>query len=147
MKKLTITILFGILLFPGFAQKGQKQVIYTDKAPKPIGPYSQGIRMGNTLYVAGQIAINPETGKMDTTDIESEIRRVLKNLGEVLSAGGMNYSNVVKTTIYTTDLKYFKTINAIYGENFKEAPPARETVQVVALPGKAHVEISAIAVK
>jgi 2-iminobutanoate/2-iminopropanoate deaminase len=147
MNKSAITILFGILLFSAFAQNGQKQIIYTDKAPKPIGPYSQGIRMGNTLYAAGQIAINPETGKMDTLDIESEIRRVLKNLGEVLSAGGMNYSNVVKTTIYTTDLKYFKTINTIYGENFKDSPPARETIQVAALPAKAHVEISAIAVK
>src|ERR1039457_3663299 len=103
--------------------------------------------MGNTLYVAGQIAIDPKTGKMDTADIESEIRRVLKNLGEVLSAGGMNYANIVKATIYTTDLKYFKTINVIYGEYFKENPPARETVQVSALPGKARVEISAIAVK
>ena len=72
---------------------------------------------------------------------------MLSNLGEVLKAGGMAYSNIVKTTIFTTDLKYFKTINAIYGENFKENPPARETVQVSALPGKAHVEISAIAIK
>jgi 2-iminobutanoate/2-iminopropanoate deaminase len=147
MKKHIATILFGFLTLWVFSQEGQKQVIYTDKAPKPIGPYSQGILAGNTLYVAGQIAIDPKTGKMDTTDIESEIRRVLKNLGEVLSAGGMNYASIVKATIYTTDLKYFKTINAIYVEYFKENPPARETVQVSALPGKAHVEISAIAVK
>jgi 2-iminobutanoate/2-iminopropanoate deaminase len=147
MKSAVFTISFIIIFMSLIAQNGQKQVIYTDKAPKPIGPYSQGIRMANTLYVAGQIAIDPATAKMDTADIETEIRRVLKNLGEVLSAGGMNYSNVIKTTIYTTDLKYFKSINAIYGESFKEAPPARETVQVVALPGKAHVEISAVAVK
>ena len=147
MKSVLITIVFGLFITTVFAQEGQKLVIYTDKAPKPIGPYSQGILSGNTLYVAGQIAIDPKTGKMDTTDIETEIRRVLKNLGEVLSAGGMNYANIVKTTIYTTDLKYFKTINTIYGENFKEAPPARETMQVAALPAKAHVEISAIAVK
>jgi 2-iminobutanoate/2-iminopropanoate deaminase len=147
MKKTVLTIFFGLLLLSLFAQQGGKQVIYTDKAPKPIGPYSQGILAGNTLYMAGQIAIDPKTGKMDTADIESEIRRVLKNLGEVLSAGRMNYANIVKATIYTTDLKYFKTINAIYGEYFKEIPPARETVQVSALPGKAHVEISAIAVK
>ena len=147
MKKTAITIVFGLFLFSLFAQQGGKQVIYTDKAPKPIGPYSQGILAGNALYLAGQIAIDPKTGKMDTADIESEIRRVLKNLGEVLSAGGMNYINIVKATIYTTDLKYFKTINAIYGEYFKETPPARETVQVAGLPGKAHVEISAIAVK
>jgi len=147
MKKSAITILFGLLLIAAFPQDGQKKVIFTDKAPKPIGPYSQGILAGNTLYVAGQIAIDPKTGKMDTLDIESEIKRVLSNLGEVLKAGGMAYSNIVKTTIFTTDLKYFKTINAIYGENFKENPPARETVQVSALPGKAHVEISAIAIK
>lgn len=147
MKKISITILFCFFLFSLFAQEGGKRVIYTDKAPKPIGPYSQGILAGNTLYVAGQIAIDPKTGKMDTVDIESEIRRVLKNLGEVLSAGGMNYTNIVKATIYTTDLKYFKTINAIYGEYFNESPPARETVQVSALPGKSRVEISAIAVK
>lgn len=147
MKKTVITIVFGLFLFSLFAQEGGKQMIYTDKAPKPIGPYSQGILAGNTLYVAGQIAIDPKTGKMDTADIESEIRRVLKNLGEVVSAGGMNYANIVKATIYTTDLKYFKTINAIYGEYFKETPPARETVQVSELPGKARLEISAIAVK
>lgn len=130
-----------------FATAQDKQVIFTDKAPKPIGPYSQAILAGNTLYVAGQIAIDPETGKMDTATIETEIRRVLKNAGEVLNAAGMNYGNVVKSTIYTTDLKYFKTINAVYGETFKENPPARETVQVAALPGEAHVEISLIAVR
>jgi len=147
MKKTVFTIIISLLLPSLFAQEGRKQVIYTEKAPKPIGPYSQGILAGNTLYMAGQIAIDPKTGKMDTADIESEIRRVLKNLGEVLTAGGMKYANIVKATIYTTDLKYFKTINAIYGEYFKEAPPARETVQVTGLPGKARVEISAIAVK
>jgi 2-iminobutanoate/2-iminopropanoate deaminase len=147
MKNIFVTIIFGIFLITCFAQTAQKQVIYTDKAPKPIGPYSQAILTGNTLYLAGQIAIDPGTGKMDTADIETEINRVLKNMGEVLKAAGMSYSNVVKTTIYTTDLKYFKTINTIYGSIFKESPPARETVQVAALPGKAHVEISAIAVK
>ena len=137
-------IALGITLF---AQSQNKQVIFTDKAPKAIGPYSQAILSGNTLYLSGQIAIDPETGKMDTLNIESEIHRVLKNLGEVLKSAGMFYENVVKTTIYTTDLKNFKTINTIYGEYFKEKQPARETVQVVALPGKAHVEISCIAVK
>jgi 2-iminobutanoate/2-iminopropanoate deaminase len=139
---LSVTLCCALL-----TQAQEKQVIYSDKAPKPIGPYSQGILAGNTLYISGQIAINPETGKMDTTSIESEIRQVLVNLGEVLKAAAMSYENVVKTTIYTTDLKNFKTINTIYGEYFKANQPARETVQVVALPGKAHVEISGIAVK
>jgi len=141
---LIILISSGIV---SFAQSNNKQVIYSDKAPKAIGPYSQGILTGNTLYLSGQIAINPETGKIDTTTIENEIRQVLINLGEVLKAAGLSYENVVKTTIYTTDLKHFKTINIIYGEYFKANQPARETVQVVALPGKAHVEISGIAVK
>ncbi|HTX89210.1 MAG TPA: Rid family detoxifying hydrolase [Bacteroidales bacterium] len=124
-----------------------RQVIFTGKAPKPIGPYSQAILSGNTLYVAGQIAIDPATGKMDTLDIETEVRRILSNLGEVLKAGGMSWENVVKATIYTTDLKNFKTINSVYGAMFAKDPPARETVQVAALPGKAHVEISCVAVK
>jgi 2-iminobutanoate/2-iminopropanoate deaminase len=147
MKKIVILIILILTGIALFAQTPEKQVIISDKAPKAIGPYSQAILSGNTLYLSGQIAIDPETGKMDTLNIESEIRRVLKNLGEVLKSAGMSYENVVKTTIYTTDLKNFKTINTIYGEYFKEKQPARETVQVVALPGKAHVEISGIAVK
>jgi 2-iminobutanoate/2-iminopropanoate deaminase len=139
-----VLIAFGI---NSFAQSPTKQVIFSDKAPKAIGPYSQAIMVGNTLYLSGQIAIDAETGKMDTLSIESEIQRVLKNLGEVLKSAGMSYEDVVKTTIYTTDLKNFKTINAIYGEYFKANQPARETVQVMALPGNAHVEISGVAVK
>jgi 2-iminobutanoate/2-iminopropanoate deaminase len=147
MKNTFSLLIFLFLGIVSFAQTADKQVILTDKAPKAIGPYSQGIIAGNTLYLSGQIAINPETGKIDTTTIENEIRQVLVNLGEVLKAAGMSYDNVVKTTIFTTDLKHFKTINAIYGEYFKEKQPARETVQVVALPGKAHIEISGIAVQ
>ena len=147
MKAQIFLILLIILGISSFAQSSSKQIIYSDKAPKPIGPYSQAVLGGNTLYLSGQIAIDPETGKMDTLTIETEIKRVLDNLGEVLKSAGMNYENVVKCTIYTTDLKNFKTINTIYGTCFKDKQPARETVQVVALPGKAHVEISAIAVK
>ncbi len=146
MKNVYPFILFLVLGVTGYSQNHEKQVIHSDKAPKAIGPYSQAIRVGNTLYLSGQIAINPNTGMMDTTSIEAEIRQVLNNLGEVLKSAGMGYENVVKATIYTTDLGNFKTINKIYGEYFKEKQPARETVQVVALPGKAHVEISAIAV-
>jgi 2-iminobutanoate/2-iminopropanoate deaminase len=146
MRKTVLCLLFSLFFIPLIAQETGKE-IYTEKAPKPIGPYSQGILAGNTLYCAGQIAIDPESGKMDTVNIESEIRRVLKNLGAVLDAAGMNFNNIVKTTIYTTDLKNFKTINTIYGEYFKSGFPARETVQVAALPAKAHIEISAIGVK
>lgn len=147
MKNKLLAIIFLITGLASFAQMPDKTVIFTEKAPKPIGPYSQAIFSGNTLYVSGQIAIDPETGVMDTTTIETEIRRVLKNLEEVLTASGMSFDHVVKTTIYTTDLKHFKTINTIYGEYFKARQPARETVQVAALPGKAHVEISCIAVR
>jgi 2-iminobutanoate/2-iminopropanoate deaminase len=147
MKKFFISSLFILIGLSLFAQFQNKQVISSDKAPKAIGPYSQAIMVGNMLYLSGQIAIDPETGKMDTLTIETEIKRVLDNLGEVLKSAGMSYENVIKTTIFTTDLKHFKTINTIYGTYFKEKQPARETVQVVALPGRAHVEISAIAVK
>lgn len=146
--KRTVIILILISIFSScYTQTIEKQVIQSQNAPKAIGPYSQAILAGNTLYVSGQIAINPETGQMDTLNIETEIWRVLSNLGEVLKEAGMSYENVVKATIFTTDLKNYKLINTIYGEHFKEKPPARETVQVVALPAGAHVEISCIAVK
>ena len=122
-------------------------MIQSPDAPKAIGPYSQAILAGSTLYISGQIAINPETGQIDTLNIETEIKRVLSNLEAVLKEAGMTYDNVVKATIFTTDLKNYKLINAIYSEHFKEKPPARETVQVVALPAGAHLEISCIAVK
>ena len=147
MKKTALLFLMVLASYVIMAQQHAKQNVYTDKAPKPIGPYSQGILSGNTLYLSGQIAIDPETGKMDTATIETEIRRVMKNLGAVLTAAGMDYKNLVKATIYCTDLKNFKTINTIYGEYFKENPPARECIQIGALPGKSHVEISGIAVK
>lgn len=147
MKKTGISLLFIFILFAGYSQTVEKQVIQAQDAPKAIGPYSQAILAGNTLYVSGNIAIDPETGKMDTLNLETEIRRVMSNLGIVLKEAGMSYDNVVKTTIYTTDLKNFKQINAIYGEYFSEKPPARETVQVVALPAAAHFELSCIAVK
>jgi 2-iminobutanoate/2-iminopropanoate deaminase len=146
MKTILLFILLAGSTLYCYTQTAGKQVVYSDKAPKTIGPYSQAIKVGNTLYLSGQIAINPETGKMDTLDIETEVKRVLDNLGEVLKSAGMKYENVVKVTIFTTDLKQFATINTVYGKYFKEKQPARETVQVVALPLKAHVEISAIAV-
>ena len=147
MRKFVLFILLTICSYPLLAQQQDRIVIYSDKAPKPIGPYSQGILTGNTLYLAGQIAKIPETGGMDTLNIVSEIRRVFSNLGAVLNAAGMGYTNLVKTTVYCTDINNFNAINAVYGEYFKDNFPARETIQVVALPGKAHVEISGIAVK
>ena len=142
-----IILLWIFFVSFGYSQITEKKMIQSSDAPKAIGPYSQAILAGNTLYVSGQIAIIPETGKMDTLNFETELRRVLSNLGAVLKEAGMSYDNVVKATIYTTDLKNYKLINTIYGEHFRDKPPARETVQVAGLPAGAHVEISCIAVK
>ena len=125
----------------------QKNIIQTQSAPAPIGPYSQAVLSGNTLYVSGAIALDPGNGQMIQTDIESETRQVMKNLGEILQAAGMDYSNIVKTTIYVIDLGNFAKINGVYGSYFSKDFPARETVQVSALPKAANVEISVIAVK
>ncbi|MBP6871987.1 MAG: Rid family detoxifying hydrolase [Bacteroidales bacterium] len=147
MKKAGFSLLFIFLLFTGISQTIEKKIIQAPDAPKAIGPYSQAVVAGNTLYVSGNIALNPENGQMDTLNLETETRRVMSNLGAVLKEAGMSYENIVKATIYMTDIRNYKEINRIYGEYFKEDPPAREAIQVVALPAGAHVEISCIAVK
>lgn len=124
-----------------------KTIINTPNAPAPIGPYNQAVLSGNTLYVSGAIAIDPKNGNMIQTDIEAETHQVMKNLGEILKAANMDYTNIVKTTIFVTDLGNFAKINGVYGSYFKSDFPARETVQVSALPKGANVEISVIAVK
>ncbi len=129
------------------AQEVETVAVRSPEAPQAIGPYSQAIQAGNTLYVSGNIAIDPVTGEMDTLNLETEIRRVMSNLGAVLNEAGMSYNNIVKATVFMTDLRNYKVINTIYGEYFTQKPPAREAVQVVALPKGAHVEISCIAVK
>jgi 2-iminobutanoate/2-iminopropanoate deaminase len=147
MKNISILSLVFLLFLASCTMSPEKQVIRSENAPTAIGPYSQAIMVGNTLYVSGNIAIDPKTSTMDTLTIEAEIRRVMSNLGAVLEEAGMSYANIVKATIFTTDLGHYQLINSIYGEYFEEAPPARETVQVAALPAGAHVEISCIAVK
>ncbi len=124
-----------------------KTIINTPNAPAPIGPYNQAILSGHTLYVSGTIALDPKSGIMIQSDIEAETHQVMKNLGEVLKAAGMDYASIVKTTIFVTDLANFAKINEIYGSYFTSNFPARETVQVSALPKNANVEISVIAVK
>ena len=124
-----------------------KQIIYTDSAPKPIGPYSQAVKAGNTLYVSGAIALVPSTGVQITGDIRLETRQVMENLQAILSAAGMTFQQVVKVTIFCADLNDFAAINEIYGTYFTVNPPARETVQVARLPKDARVEISLIAVE
>ncbi len=123
-----------------------KIIIYTPDAPEPVGPYSQAIKTGNTLYVSGQIALDANTGNMVAGDIGAETTRVMNNLGAVLQAAGMDYSHIVKCSIFVTDINDFPAVNAAYGKYFKNEPPARETVGVAALPKGARVEISCIAV-
>jgi len=124
-----------------------KKIITTEKAPAPIGPYSQATQVGDTLYVSGQIAIDASTGNINTADITSETHQVMKNMGYILEAAGMSYSNVVKCGIFVSDMGNFAAINEAYGEYFKQNPPARETVEVSCLPKNVNVEISCIAVE
>ncbi len=122
------------------------KIIKTKNAPEPIGPYNQAVEHNGTLYMSGQVAIDPATGKMDNANLEAEAHRVMKNMGAVLEAAGMDYSNIVKCSIFLLDMSRFSEVNSVYGSYFTSNFPARETVQVSALPAGAAVEISAIAV-
>lgn len=124
-----------------------KAIIYTPQAPAPIGPYSQAVLMHDTLYVSGQIAIVPETSDLNTKDITIETHQVMENLRAILSEAGMDFSNIVKTSIFVKDLNNFGAINIAYGEYFTTNAPARETVEVSRLPKDVNVEISCIAVR
>ena len=123
----------------------QKQIISTQQAPGAVGPYSQGVRIGDLVYTAGQIALIPQTGKLIDSGIEEQTEQVMKNLAAILEAAGTSLVNVVKTTIFLTDMNDFAKVNQVYGSFFHDAPPARSTVQVSALPLGARVEIEAIA--
>ena len=121
------------------------EIINTSFAPAPIGPYSQAVKAGNTLYCSGQIALDPSTGELRMETIEVETRQVLENLKAVLNAAGANVQHVVKCSIFLSDMNQFATVNAIYAEYFGTICPARETVEVACLPKNVNVEISAIA--
>jgi 2-iminobutanoate/2-iminopropanoate deaminase len=123
-----------------------KKIIYSDKAPEPIGPYSQAVRAGDLLFVSGQIAIQKATGNLITGNIEDETRQVMTNLSEILKAAGTDFSKVVKSTIFLKDMNNFPKVNEIYGQSFKSEPPARETVEVSRLPKDVNVEISCVAI-
>jgi 2-iminobutanoate/2-iminopropanoate deaminase len=125
----------------------QNRVISTPNAPVAIGPYSQAIMAGNTLYLAGQIAIDPVTNQVRSGTIEEETKLVLDNLKAVLEAAGMTMANIVSTTVFMADLNEFPRMNAVYATYFPQNPPARATVQVVRLPRDVKVEIAAIAVR
>ena len=122
-----------------------KQVISSPDAPKAIGPYSPAIRSGQLLFVSGQIALDPTTGQMIAGDTATETRRVMDNLGALLKAAGLTFSDVIRTTIFLADLGDFATVNEVYGTYFTSPAPARATVQVARLPRDARIEIDAIA--
>jgi 2-iminobutanoate/2-iminopropanoate deaminase len=122
-----------------------KKVIHTDNAPKAVGPYSQAVMMGDLLFCSGQISIDPKTNEVFTGDIKTQTEMVMKNVEAVLGAGNMNFSNVVKTTIFITNMADFATVNEVYAKSFTAAPPARSTVAVAALPKGVNVEIEVLA--
>jgi 2-iminobutanoate/2-iminopropanoate deaminase len=124
-----------------------KESVLTQKAPKPIGPYSQGICAGALVFASGQAGLDPDTSELVTGGVEAETRQVLTNIRNVLEAGGSGMEYVVKTTVFLTDMGDFPKMNAVYAEFFPNTPPARSTVAVVALPKAAHVEIEAVAIQ
>jgi 2-iminobutanoate/2-iminopropanoate deaminase len=124
-----------------------KSVVYSENAPEPIGPYSQAIQTGNMLFVSGQIAIKKSTGQLITGNIEEETIQVMTNIGDILTAAGLDFSNVVKSSIFMIDMNNFPKINEVYGRYFKDNAPARESIEVSRLPKDVNVEISCIAVK
>jgi 2-iminobutanoate/2-iminopropanoate deaminase len=124
---------------------GSRDVVLTERGPKPIGPYSQAVRANGFLFASGQVAFDPATSKMTGTDVAQQTERVLENVKAILEAGGTNLHHVVKTTVFLKDMNDFKAMNEVYGRYFTGAPPARSTVQVARLPMDALVEIEVIA--
>lgn len=120
-----------------------KQIVYTDQAPAPIGPYSQAVKINGTLFVSGQVAIE----LAPNGDIQAETKKVMENIGAILKAADMDYTHVVKSSIFVKDMNNFAAINEVYGQFFTADPPARETVEVARLPKDVNVEISVIAVQ
>jgi 2-iminobutanoate/2-iminopropanoate deaminase len=123
-----------------------REIIATDRAPAAVGPYSQAVRVGDFVFTAGQIPLNPATGQMVEGSIEVQTRQALTNVGAVLEAAGTSLSNVVKTTVFMADMGEFKAMNSAYAEFFSAAPPARSAVQAAALPLGARIEIEAVAI-
>ncbi len=136
--------LFGAVLAQ--ATSVEKKVISTSDAPRAIGPYSQALKVGNTLYLAGQIALDPETNRMVEGGIEAQTHRVLQNLGAVLNAAGFSFSDVVQAQVFLANLNDYKAMNSIYAEYFNKAPPARAVVEAAKIPKGALVEIMMVAV-
>jgi 2-iminobutanoate/2-iminopropanoate deaminase len=123
-----------------------KEIISTSKAPSAIGPYSQAVKVGNLIFISGQIPIDPSSGNMVNGDIKEQTKRVLENIKGILESVGASLANVVKTTVFMIDLSEFSLMNEVYKDYFPEKPPARSTIQVSALPRGAKIEIEAIAI-
>lgn len=123
-----------------------KEIIQTDQAPAPIGPYSQAVQVGNLLFLSGQIALDPQTGALLTDTLEAETRQVMKNIGAILTSRGLSFAHIAKTSIFLKNMDDFAQVNTIYGSYFEKDYPARETVEVARLPKDVNVEISVIAV-
>jgi 2-iminobutanoate/2-iminopropanoate deaminase len=134
-----------IRTFTPHTSPSMKTIISTPHAPAAIGPYSQAVAAGGFLYTSGQIALDPATGQLDMADIATETHRVMQNLKALLLAGGADFTHVVKTTIYMSDMAHYATVNEVYASYFTAAPPAREAVQVAGLPKGVNVEISVVA--
>ena len=143
-----LLILICLISFNNYSQSNMKKVINSKNAPEPVGPYNQAILVDGTLYLSGQIALDPKSMKMDNSTIESETIRVLNNIEAVLKEASYDFSDIIKTTIFLTNMEDFNVVNEIYGKRFeKEFAPARETVEVSGLPKNAKIEISIIAKK
>jgi 2-iminobutanoate/2-iminopropanoate deaminase len=124
-----------------------RTIIYSPHAPEPIGPYSQAVQAGNMLFISGQVAIDQGNGKFVNANIKDETKQVMKNIEHILTAAGLDFTHVVKSTIFLRNMSDFPQVNEVYGSYFPQQPPARETVEVSKLPKEANVEISCIAVK
>ena len=143
-----LLILICLISFNNYSQSNMKKVINSKNAPEPVGPYNQAVLVDGTLYLSGQIALDPKSMKMDNSSIESETIRVLNNIEAVLKEASYDFSDIIKTTIFLTNMEDFNVVNEIYGKRFeKEFAPARETVEVSGLPKNAKIEISIIAKK
>lgn len=151
MKKSDLIIIISLLILQISCSENKKndfqKIIFTSAATKPIGPYSQAVYADGFLFISGQIAIDATSGIVDTSNIENQTKKVMQNIKAILEASGMEYKNVVKSTIYITDMNNFATINKIYSDYFTNNFPARETIEVKSLPKNAKIEISMIAYK
>jgi 2-iminobutanoate/2-iminopropanoate deaminase len=146
MKK-CVSLLFALALMTSVSFAQEKKVVATKEAPQAIGPYSQAIKAGGFVFTAGQIPIDPATGKLIEGDVKAQTERVLKNLSAVLAAAGSNMDRVVKTTVFLKNMSDFPAMNEVYGQFFKNEPPSRSTVQVAALPKDAVIEIEVVALQ